>query len=172
MIRRVLPFVVLVIAGLALGSCKSTPKEPEPQWARTEVTAESDDLLWKVILLSLRKMDFPEGADMDRGNMRLATGWRIELSPWKGRGNRRQAVVEAEPIGPRRWRVQARVRMQKNDTLARPMDPTYAEWVWIEDDVSAARIVLQHVRAFLQPELELRPEEVDPVEEYLKRQGG
>jgi hypothetical protein len=162
---------LLALVTLAPAACNSTPEEPPPTWARADVVAGSDSLLWKVVLLSLRKMDFPEGADLDRSRMRVASGWKIELAPWKGRGTRKQANVTCVPIGPGRWGLQVRVKTQVNNTLTRPLDYTYAEWEWVADDVESARILLQHIRTFLSPEIELEERPTDPVDEYLKKIG-
>ena len=161
---------LLLAAAPAAAACSSMgkSKEPEPVVATTEVLAGSDSLLWKVVLLSLRKLDFPEGAEMERSQMKVVSGWKIELSPWKGKGTRKQAEVTCTPIGPGRWTVEARVKTQINNTLARTLDYSYAEWEWVPDDPSEARVILQHVRAFLQPELEVGEEPVDPLEQFRK----
>ena len=169
---RTLPCLLLFLAALLAAACSSTPDEPEPAWAGTQVTAGSDGLLWKVILLSLRKLDFPEGAEMDRAQMKVVSGWKIELSPWKGRGTRRQAEVTCTPIGPGRWALEARVKTEVNNTLARTLDYSYAEWEPVPDDESQARVLLQHVRAFLVPELEVEDQPLDPAQEYLRKTGG
>lgn len=163
--RRSIAWLAALLAALALvcAGCASTPEEPEPTWAEAEVAVGSDSLLWKMLLLSLRKLDYPEGAEMDRSQMHVVSGWKIELSPWKGKGTRKQADVLCTPIGPGRWRLQARVKTQVNNTLARTLDYSYAEWEWVQDDAAEARILLQHVRAFLAPELEVGPEEPDPL---------
>ena len=160
-----------LLAALFAGGCSTTPKEPEPVWAETQVTAGSDGLLWKVILLSLRKLDFPEGAEMDRSQMKVISGWKIELSPWKGRGTRKQAEVTCTPIGPGRWALAARIKTQINNALARTLDYSYAEWEWVPDDQTEARIILQHVRAFLAPDIEVKDPPTDPLE-HLKKTGG
>jgi len=161
-----------LLAALFAGGCSTTPKEPEPVWAETQVTAGSDGLLWKVILLSLRKLDFPEGAEMDRSQMKVISGWKIELSPWKGRGTRKQAEVTCTPIGPGRWALAARIKTQINNALARTLDYSYAEWEWVPDNDSEARVLLGHVRAFLGPELEVEDQALDPAEEYKRKTGG
>jgi hypothetical protein len=161
-----------LVAALLVGGCSSTPKEPDPVWAETQVTAGSDSLLWKVILLSLRKLDYPEGAEMDRAQMKVISGWKIELSPWKGRGTRKQAEVTCTPIGPGRWALEARIKTQINNALARTLDYSYAEWEWVPDDDSEARVLLGHVRAFLVPELEVEDQPLDAAEEYKRKTGG
>ena len=157
------------LAFLALSACDTTPPEPEPVLIESQVVAGSDRLLWKIVLLSLRKMDFPESAENDPANMKAISGWKVELSPWKGRGFRAQAEVSCTPIGPGRWEVETRVKKQVNQSLTRPLDLSYAEWEWVPDDDMAARILLQHIRTFLSPEIKLSEEKDDPIEEYLKK---
>ncbi len=164
------PAILLsALAALALCACETTPPEPEPSMIESEVVAGSDRLLWKIVLLSLRKMDFPESAEMDPTNMKAVSGWKVELSPWKGRGFRQQAEVTCTPIGPGRWEIETRVKKQVNQSLARPLDLSYAEWEWVPDDVEAARILLQHIRTFLNPSIELSEDEEDPVDAYLRK---
>jgi hypothetical protein len=171
--KRPAPWLALLLAPVLLqaGACSTTPDEPEPSLAETQVVAGSDSLLWKVVLLSLRKLDYPEGAEMDRAQMKVISGWKIELSPWKGKGTRKQAEVVCKPIGPGRWALTARVKTQINNALARTLDYSYAEWEWVPDDQTEARIILQHVRAFLQPDIEVEDAPPDPLE-HLKKTGG
>jgi hypothetical protein len=160
------------LAALALaGACQSTPEEPDPILATSEVVAGSDNQLWKVVLLALNQNGFPQGAEMNRGEMHVVTGWKIELSPWKGKGTRKQAEVTCTPLGPDRWALAVRVRQQVNNTLAQTLDYSYAEWEWVPDDHVLARIVLQHIRSYLHPEIELRDQPDDPIEEYLRKVG-
>jgi len=161
-------FPILAALALCASACSVSPSGPEPALAEAEVVAGSDSLLWKVVLLSLRKLDYPEGAEMDRSQMKVVSGWKIELSPWKGRGTRKQAEVICTPIGPGRWTLTARVKTQVNNALARTLDYAYAEWEWVPDDPSEARVILGHVRAFLQPDLEVNEEPPDPLEHVRK----
>jgi len=160
-----------LLALLSLGACNSAPKEPEPTWTSSQLVVGSDNQLWQVVLLALNATGFPQGAEMNRGDMHVVSGWKIELSPWKGRGTRKQAEVLCTPLGPGRWSVDVRVKMQTNQTLAQTLDYSYADWEWVDDDETTARIIVQHMRAYLRPELILEDAPADPVEEYLRRVG-
>ncbi|MCZ6597427.1 MAG: hypothetical protein O7B99_07310 [Planctomycetota bacterium] len=156
-------------AFLGLGACSTAPKEPDPLWVEAEVEAGSDRLLWKLTLLSLNKMNFPEGSEMDPTNMRVVSGWKNELSPWKSEGFREQAEVNCVPVGPGRWRVEARIKRQTNESLTRPLDLRYAEWEWAPDNEMGARILLQHIRSFLGPSIELSEDEKSRLERMIER---
>lgn len=159
-----LAFVLLPLA------CNTTPKEPEPTWQTAEVPSPSDRVLWKVTLLSLDKMGFPLSSGLDPSSMKLETGWKLELAPFSKEGRRRKAVVNMTPMGRGKWDIQARIKCQMNKSLVKPLDPRYADWEWIADDVVAARILVQHVRSFLQEDIELTETPSDPIEAYLERQ--
>lgn len=163
--------IAVCVFSLGLTACQNTPEEPDPLLAEAQVECGSDNQLWKVVLLSLHQTGFPQGAEMDRGQMHVVTGWKIELSPWKGKGTRKQAEVWCTPLGPDRWDIDVRVRQQINNALARTLDYSYAEWEWVQDDDTMARIVLQHIKGYLNPEIELTDQPADPVEEYLQKIG-
>ena len=164
-------FALAAVLCLPGAACNSTPEEPDPTWASAQIVAGSDNQLWQVMQLALNRTGFPQSAGMNRGDMHVVSGWKIELSPWKGKGTRKQAEILATPVGPDRWKIDVRVKKQINNTLAETLDYSYAEWEWAEDDEVTARIVLQHVRAYLSPEFELEDAQADPVEEYLKKIG-
>lgn len=151
-------------------SCSTTPKEPDPVWQRVEVPSPSDRVLWKVTLLSLEKGGFPLGGGLDPSSMQLTTGWKLDLAPFSRQGTRRQAEVRMKPSARGVWDVEARVKCQINKSLVKPLDPQYAQWEWTGDDVVAARVLVQHVRSFLQEDIELSDAPEDPIEAYLERQ--
>lgn len=162
--------VAPVLAPLLLAGCETTPEEPDPVLMEAEVVAGSDRLLWDVILLSMRKLNYPESAASQPTEMHAISGWKMELSPFKGEGWRKRAEVTCTPVGPGRWRVETRVAMQVNETLAKTLDPSYAEWEWAADDTGEARVLLFHIRTFLDPQIELSPEEEDPIRRFLDRE--
>ena len=164
-VRTLIPILLALLAW----SCNSAPKEPDPNWVSSEIAVSSDSTLWQVILLALHKMEFPKSAEMDRANMSLVSGWKIELSPWKGRGTRQRAEVSCTPVGPGRWQVETRVATQINQALARPMDYSYAEWEWVPDDGMTARILMQHIHSYFQRDIQLSEPVEDPIREALGR---
>jgi hypothetical protein len=167
-VLRTLVPLLLVLA--PVGAC-AWNSEPEPRWRGVEVSAPSDRVLWKVTLLSMEKMGFPLAAGLDPGAMVATSGWRTTLAPFRGQGYRTQAEVRMEPVAPGRWHVDARVKRQTNESLAKPLDPRQAEWEWASDDELAATILLQHVRSFLETEIPLTERPADPIEAYLESIG-
>ena len=116
-------------------------------------------------------MGFPLGAGLDPSSMEAETGWKVDLHPFKGEGRRTMAVVHMDPRERGVWTVEARVKRQRNQELARPLDPRYADWEWEEDDVEAAAIFLQHLRSALGATIVPTEEPADPIEDWLRRRG-
>lgn len=134
---------------LALACSSMKDKEPEADWQSAVIHSPSDRVLWKLVLQSLQRMDYPLGAGLDPGGMKVETGWRLDLHPFSRKGQRTMAVLRMKPEERGSWKVEARVKKQTNKELARPLDPRYADWEWEPDDVDEARILLQHVRSAL-----------------------
>jgi hypothetical protein len=145
----------LLLAGLA--ACRSSdPAEPErPGAGRTEVAAPSDAILKQVTLLALDKAGFPPGAERERSDLKVTSGWNMSLAPFKGEGFRERAVVSYERLAGGRYGVEVRVSRERNDELERPLDPALAKWRSEPDNEERARIVLQHIRSMLGSELEV-----------------
>lgn len=151
----VLRLVAIPFLCLALAGCQSLtePSEPDGQWATAEVQAGSERILLEVAVLSLERQSFPIGAGVDPEGLSITTGWKNHLAPFRGDGYRIQALIQSEPLGSGRFRVSVRVKKQINQSIAKPLDLSYAEWEWVEDDTDMARILLQHVRSYFAPEL-------------------
>ena len=168
--RSLSPSLAL-FALLSVTSCGSLrDKEPEPLWQEMQVEAPSDRVLWKLALLSVEKVGFPLAGGLDPSSGVITSGWRTNLQPFQGEGYRMRAEVRLSPTGPGRWAVGARVKKQINDALVAPLDPTRAEWEWAPDDPLVARVLLQHIRSYLDPEIEIGEESPeDPVEALLRK---
>ncbi len=171
MSRITTTLLAVALSILAGASCASSDKEPEPRWTEGELTAPTDTVLWKITLASCQKMGFPLGAGLDPTTMEITTGWKTDLHPFKGQGYRTRAVVKMRPLRAGTWAIEARVKKQLNQSLARPLDPAYAEWEWTEDDVETARILVHHVRAYLGAGIEPVVRPTDEVEALLQRAG-
>lgn len=164
---KTLRLVALVLVA-GLQSCSFNPPEPEGIWKEAEIEdVPSDSMLWSLALLSLDKLDFPR-AHLDRGSMQIQSGWLNHLAPFSGKGYRLQAEVAMEPLGERRWAVRTRVKKQRNMSIVKPLDPSYAEWEWSEDDEKTAMVLLMHIRSRLAPQLE-ETEQDDAVKRWLEQ---
>lgn len=147
-------FVLLGLSALALGACASAPKAPPPNWQEVELHAPSDRVLWKLTLLQVERLGFPLTSGLDPGAGEILTGWRTNLMPFRGQGDRMRLEVRIEPIEAGLWRVRAHVQRQRNMSLTSPLDPRRAEWEWTADHDAEASVFLNHVAAALGPAAE------------------
>ncbi|MEZ5979845.1 MAG: hypothetical protein R3F34_16765 [Planctomycetota bacterium] len=139
--------VALLLALVA--ACSTTKSEPEGEWATAQLEAPSGEVLWNVAMLALAQYQFPRGTETDPNTMTIETGWKIELSTFRGQGWRKLAVVKLEDLGAGMWQVDVRVKKQTNEAIVRQTDLSYAKWEWADDDVDHARIILQYIRSSL-----------------------
>jgi hypothetical protein len=158
-LRRLVPS--LLLAGLA--ACLSGP-EVEPQWVESAVRAPTEQVLWNASLLALEKQDYPLGAVVDRSSGQLVSGWKTSLAAFRSQGWRTKAWIEFERGEAGQYQVQVRVQRETNEDIIRPLDPSYAEWESAADDERSARILMQTIRSYLNPELELDEEGAEPAE--------
>lgn len=152
LLRLVLP---LVLAS-TLAACQSTPEEPEPTWVEDVVSAPSETVLWQATLSNLWRLGYPVGSQANPNTMTILTGWKTQLSPFRGKGYRLMADIhfvptEASSDGTPTWDVDVRVKKQVNMSLVKPLDPQYAEWEWRDDDEWEAAILLRHILADFPP---------------------
>lgn len=155
--------VTLLLALTALGAaCQSGKKHP-PQWQVDEIDVPSDRLLWEVTMFALEKEGYPTGTDLDPASHTALSGWRYSLAPWRGKGRRERAEIVFEPLGPLQWRVKARVEQELNMDMVRPMDLSYAEWEPAPDNPEAALVLIQRIRTWIAPQLELRSRSGPPA---------
>ena len=153
----------LLLCALAFGSgCKS---KPEPQWVDATLPARSENLVWSVLRQALDRAEFAVGSEADPGQRRIVSGWKVDASPFKGRGFRTKAHVEFSPAPETRdaWAVRVRVEKETNESF-KGLDLRYAEWKAAPDDVAAAMRIVQFARSLLgggefdvAPEVDRRP---------------
>ena len=148
---------VWIAASLALGSCSSGP-EIKPQWEMSDVSAPTEQILWNVSQLALEKESFPLQGAPDRSERRIVSGWKTSLSTFRGQGYRAKATITYVRQSGGVYDVQVRVEREKNMDVVRPLDASYAKWEPAADDARAARILLQTIRSYLRPELEIGEE--------------
>lgn len=85
----------------------------------------------------------------DEARQRIVSDWRLELQPFAAAGRRYRATIEVTSWEAGVAGLRARVETEKNTEKSRPMDPVYAAWESMPDDVARARILLQHVVSLL-----------------------
>lgn len=157
------PVRAFLLLALAAGAaCTSVARKEAldakvARWQTMEVSAPSDRLAWQIILLSVQNLGFPLAAGSDLGSHELESGWKTDMQPFRGEGQRRRAIVKLSPLEPGRWKLEARVRVEHNQNLVSPLDPVRAEWEPAADDEGTTKILLQHIRSRLQPDLPSEP---------------
>jgi hypothetical protein len=139
---------LLAILALAGAACFSAPKHEE-QWYPGEVTVASDRLLWEVTRFSLEKGGYPVGSGMDPTALVATSGWKTSLAPFRGKGWRERAQVRYQRVAPGRYRVEVRVEKQLNMDVIKPLDLRYAKWEPAPDNLEAARILLERIKAWV-----------------------
>lgn len=139
--------------GLLAAGCSALGLGPKRVWVEEELPGPSDEVVWQVVVRSLERMSFPRGSGLDRTLLYAESGWRTHPGTHKGKGYRVKAHVQVEGAGGDRYLVRVRVERQKNVALVNPADLRYAEWEAEPDDEGQARILLQHVKTFLTPDL-------------------
>ncbi|NOT30653.1 MAG: hypothetical protein HOP15_09430 [Planctomycetes bacterium] len=157
------------LCGASTSACTSVARQEaldakQARWRTLEVSVASDRVLWQLALLALQSQGYPLGAGTDPGARQLESGWKTDLQPFKGDGRRWRALVRMTPLEPGRWKLEARVKCERNQNLVTPLDPVRTEWEPSSDDEAQAQILLQHIRSRLQPELEIQPAQRGPKE--------
>lgn len=154
----------LSVLCLLLAACTSVARQEEldskeARWKSVEVEAPSDRVVWQLMLLTLRTQGYPMAAGTDVGAGTIQSGWKTDLQPFRGEGERRRAILRMTPLEAGRWKVEARVQCETNENLVSPLQPELAEWEHAADDAVEAQVLLQHVRSRLTPDAEDAPKE-------------
>ena len=152
--RVLAPFLAALLAACTSVARQEELDSREARWHSIEVAAPSDRVVWQLSLLALQTQGYPLAAGTDPGAGEIETGWKTDLQPFRGEGQRRRAILRIAPIEKGRWKLEARIRVEENKNLVTPLDPVRAEWKPAADDELAARTLLQHVRTRLPAELE------------------
>jgi len=158
MIRLLLGVFVLSAACVSVARQEHLDSKTA-HWETLEVSAPSDRVLWQLTLLALQGQGYPLASGTDPGARQVESGWKTDMQPFRGEGERRRAIVKLTPLAPGRWKLEGRVQCEHNQNLVSPLDPVRAEWKGVADDQAAAKILLRHIGTRLQPELELEAHE-------------
>lgn len=140
-----------------LPSCASSGSEGT--WQTDEIGAPSQNVLWTCAGMALQKYGFPVGMGADPTTLVMTSGWKVSLQPLRGRGKREQAHIKFEPAGPKRWTMHVRVACEKNMDIKHPLEIASAEWKADPDDLEAANVIVQHIRALVGEPLEVKAAE-------------
>jgi hypothetical protein len=151
--------ILVSLAALVLSACTSVARQEEldskeARWKEIEVEAPSDRVVWQLTLLTLRTQGYPLAAGTDMGAGTVTSGWKQDLQPFRGEGERRRAILRMTPLEAGRWKLEARVQCEHNENLVSPLQAELAEWEPAADDPVEAQVLLQHVRSRLAPALE------------------
>ena len=133
-----------LFAGLT-GSCSLLSAEEEELWVH-EIIDDAPPMrdLLSEAEWALLQAEFPPG-DRDDAAARVTSGWHKIMHPFSSYGRRFQGILEIEPMdGVGVYRVSARVRVQANREVHKPLDEDYAQWESLEDDTQRARTLMQH----------------------------
>jgi hypothetical protein len=151
MTRRLLRLALVAL----LASCGALG--PSPEWTPYEVPMVSSMRLWEVTRLAMEKNGFPViHQGFDPKTRTAESGWDLQLHPFKGRGYRERLHVRYETADSAgKLLLSVRVEREVNQALAKPLDPSYAEWERSPDNTGRARVVLQYVQGLLGPEFEV-----------------
>lgn len=148
--------VLSLALGTYLAACSSTPSEPDPVWIEDRVFAPSETVLWQATLSNMWRLGYPVGSQANPNELTIETGWKTQLSPFRGKGYRLMADIRFTRVpvdedGRLGWDVDVRVKKMINMTLVKPLDAAYAEWEWRDDDEWEAAIILRHILADFPP---------------------
>jgi len=178
MFQNLKSLVLSLFLGTAFAACSTTPSEPDPVWMEDQVIAPSETVLWQATLSNMWRLGYPVGSQANPSELTIETGWKTQLSPFRGKGYRLMAEIRfervpAEPDGPAAWDVDVRVKKMVNMSLVKPLDAAYAEWEWRDDDEWEAAIILRHILADFPPtdvldqRRKLNPQKPTPEPESL-----
>ncbi len=162
-LRGCASLTLLLLVGLS--SCVSS--KPEPQWVEHTVMAGTEGILWNAIEDAFDKVDLDLGTGIDLQACTARSGWRLSLSPFKGKGYREKASLEfssAASDTEGAYDVRVRVERESNEDIVRPVDPSFAVWEPAPDGVGLARRIMQFIRSALPAEFEMQGRR-DPFEQ-------
>lgn len=131
----------------------------KPEWVTGQMPAASERVLWEVTRIALESQGFHVLTDgFDPQSRSTQSAWQLDLHPFRGEGFRERAHVSYEPIGPGRIELSVRVEHERNNNIAKPTSPEYAEWKKEADNAERAQVILQQIQARLaQPRGGTRP---------------
>jgi hypothetical protein len=139
----------LLLLLLAVPACSLMGGE-EGEWTERVLTSAPPrrDLLG-YCASGMAQAGFP-APRTDEAHASVGSDWRNELRPFGGSGRRYRATLAIASGENGATLLRARVEVQANGELGRPLDPALADWEDQPDDATRARILLQHVVTLLE----------------------
>ncbi len=157
----ILKSAVLLLALLAPGltGCRVITKEYPVD--RT-VDADSERILWDALRMAVYNGKYPVGGGADPGTRMIRSGWKLDLAPFKGKGYRTRAIASYVPstgdrkgvtsstaaVGLESFDVTIRIEKETNESLS-PLNLDRADWTRADDDLQAARELMQTFHGLL-----------------------
>lgn len=147
--------ITALLASLALLTACAAPA-PEA-WVPADVPTVSTPRLWEVTRMAMEREGFPITRVGFEPTSRTAfSGWKMDLHPFRGNGYRERAEVRYEAgRKPGMMVLSVRVAHQNNMNIAKPLDPSYAEWETGPDNQERARVIQQYIRSMLGNSLDI-----------------
>jgi len=146
-LQALLASCVLVALSLTT-SCSSVWWKPAPgaTWVTQETGMVSERVLWVVCENAMVKQSFPVLAkEFDPKTREAHSGWSVDLHPFKNEGFRERAVIGYDLGSSGKLRIRVRVEREVNENLARPLDPSLAEWAREADNAGRAQVLMQTI---------------------------
>ncbi len=149
--RAALTLLVCLVWLPLLSGCHLFRSSKPELWEESELAVMNQQVLFTGVVYALQKEGFPVGMGADAGRGHIETGWRVQQSPFKGKGFRERAHLRFEPAGDGLHSlVRVRVERETNESL-RPLVQGSAKWERADDQTDVARRVLQYAHSYLDP---------------------
>jgi len=130
---------------LVLGSCSLFQAVDQEQWVH-EIVENGPPIRDMLSECEWAMLDagFSAG-DRDDSGARVTSAWRENLQPFSSMGRRYQGILEIESMGEvGLYRINARVRVQRNKEVHQPLDSGEADWESMDDSTVHAQTLLRH----------------------------
>ncbi len=147
------PFLLLAACMVLflVSSCQLFRAKKPELWEESQLAIMNQQVLFTGVVYALQKEGFPVGMGADAGKGHIETGWRVQQSPFKGKGFRERAHLRFEPAGDGLHSlVRVRVERETNESL-RPLVQGSAKWERADDQTDVAQRVLQYAHSYLDP---------------------
>ncbi|MEZ6005168.1 MAG: hypothetical protein R3F17_04035 [Planctomycetota bacterium] len=146
-------FALLLLAPVLLCGCRMFSSAPPKHTEEVTVGTRNSRVLFEAVVLGLQKEGFSVGQGADPGKNEVVTGWRVNASPFKGKGYRERATVNFSPAETEgESLVTCRVERETNESF-RPLLEGSAKWERAPDPEDVPKRVLAFIDAYLQPGL-------------------